>query len=141
MKILSLTKKAISKPSKIPLALRIELRSCSVILQHGFPDVMLQFLGGFGDELLLTAVARELKRRSPNLRIWQVSHAAELLDHNPNYSRVFSWKHWPLRYSNLLNNRRYEIDGYATAVIPGEQYVPPTEHIIAIMSRKAGITG
>jgi hypothetical protein len=141
MKILSLTQKAICKPSKIPLAVRIELTSCSVILRHGFPDVMLQFLGGFGDELLLTAVARELKRRSPNLRIWQVSPAAELLDYNPNYSGVFNWNHWPLRYSNLLNNRRCKIDGYATAVIPGEQYVPPAEHIIAIMSRKAGISG
>ncbi len=141
MKLLALTRKAIFSPSKIPLAAKIELKSMAQIFRHGLPDIMLQFLGGFGDELLLTAVARELKRRSPNLRIWQVSHGAELLDHNPNYSRIFNWNHWPLRYSNLLNNRRCKIDGYATAVIQGELYVPPTEHIIAIMSRKAGITG
>jgi ADP-heptose:LPS heptosyltransferase len=141
MKVLSLTKKAICEPSKIPLAVRIELRSLSVILRHGLPDVMLQFLGGIGDELLLTAVAHELKRRSPNLCIWQISHSAELLDQNPNYSKVFNWNNWPLRYSNILNNRRLKIDGYATPVIPGEQYVPPTEHIIAVMCRRAGITG
>lgn len=141
MKSLTLAKKAILFPSKVPLAAKIELKSMALVFRHGLPDIMLQFLGGIGDELLLTAVARELKRRSPNLRIWQVSHGAELLDHNPNYSRTFNWNHWPLRYSNLLNNRRCKIDGYATAVIQGELYVPPTEHIIAIMSRKAGITG
>jgi hypothetical protein len=141
MRPLALAKKAIFSPAKVPLAAKIEFLSLLSILRHGLPDIILQFLGGIGDELLLTAVARELKRRSPNLRIWQVSHSAELLDHNPDYSEVFDWDHWPLRFSNILNNRRLKIDGYATAVIPGEQYVPPTEHIIAVMCRKAGITG
>ena len=102
---------------------------------------MLEFLGGIGDELLLTIVAHELKKRNPEVKIWQVSHSFELLHHNPDYTKVFSWDYWPLRFSNFLNRRRCKIDGYVTPKISGEQYVPPTEHIAAVMCRKAGIRG
>ncbi len=109
-------------------------------MRNGLPDIMLQFLGGIGDELLLTAVAHELKKRNPDLRIWQVSHSAELLYHNPDYSKVFNWNYWPLRYSQMLNGRRCHLS-YSEQIIPGESEKPPGRHIIAELCRKAGIKG
>ena len=140
MQILSLTKKAILKPLKLPHAARIELQSLGAIIRNGFPDIMLQFLGGIGDELLLTSVAHELRKRDPHLRIWQVSHSAELLYNNPDYSRVFNWNYWPLRYSQFLNKKRLQLS-YAKQIIAGEKEIPPDEHIITALCRKAGLSG
>jgi hypothetical protein len=140
VKSLSLLKKALKDPGKIPQALRIESVSLGVILRYGLPDVMLQFLGGIGDELLLTAVAHELKKRSLDQRIWQVSHSPDLFRYNPDYARVFDWRLIHLRYSNLLNSRRVHLS-YTEEIIPGELDVPPAHHIIAQLCRKAGVSG
>jgi hypothetical protein len=128
-------------PRKLVHALNIEVRALKDVVQHGLPDVMLQFLGGIGDELLLTAVARELKKRNPNLKIWQVSYGAEILFNNPDYTRVFDWNHQALRHALFLNSRRCKLDGYAEEKIPPELFVPPEEHVLTILSRKAGING
>ncbi|HWR89128.1 MAG TPA: hypothetical protein VN260_02615 [Dissulfurispiraceae bacterium] len=127
-------------PRRVWQALGIESRTLDVLRRHGLPDVMLQFLGGLGDELLLSCVARELKKRSPGLRIWQVSSAADLLRNNPDYAHVFSMDHWYLRYSNLLGARRLALR-YTAQPVAGEQEIPPTEHIVAHLCRAAGITG
>lgn len=140
MNILALCKKAVNEPAKIPQALRIESVSLCVIARFGMPDVMLQFLGGIGDELLLTVVAHELKKRFHDLRIWQVSHSPDLLRHNPDYTKVFDWGLIHLRYSHLLNNRRLHLS-YSEQIIPGELEGPPPHHIIAEICRKAGVNG
>jgi len=140
MQILNLARKAIFSPSKIPHAAKIELRSLREILRNGLPDIMLQFLGGIGDELLLTAVAHELKKRNPDLRIWQVSHSAELLYQNPDYSKVFDWNYWSLRYSKMLNGRRCHLS-YSEQIVRAELEKPPARHIIAELCRKAGVKG
>jgi ADP-heptose:LPS heptosyltransferase len=127
-------------PKKVLHALRIESHTLRILAQYGAPDVLLQFLGGIGDELLLTCVARELKKRNPAIRTWQVSPAADLLRHNSDYSHVFDMDHWHLRYSNLLNSRRKTLR-YTDQPIPGEYESPPSEHILACLCRMAGIKG
>lgn len=127
-------------PGKITHAAKIELLAIRDILSNGWPDVMLQFGGGIGDELLLTVVAHELKRRQPRLKIWQVSHSAELLHYNPDYHKVFKKDHWPLRYALFLEKRRLRL-AYATEVVPRKKEIPPTGHILAELCRRAGITG
>jgi ADP-heptose:LPS heptosyltransferase len=127
-------------PSKLLHAARIEFGALKIIATHGVPDTILQFLGGIGDELLLTAVARELKRRNKNADIWQVSHSASLLHHNPDYSQVFDFDHWELRYAMLLKKQRIQLR-YSTEIIPGELEIAPDEHIIARLCRNAGIVG
>jgi len=92
------------------------------------------------EESLLTTVAHELKRRDPSLKIWQVSHSAELLRYNPDYQKIFTWDDWYLRYSFLLNRRRTRLS-YATELIPMKAEVPPEEHVLKILCRKAGIKG
>lgn len=140
MKVFSLVKKGLVYPSKIPLAAKIEFKTLSMILRYGLPDVMLQFLGGIGDELLLTTVAHELKKRNPKQRIWQVSHSKELLQNNPDYDKVFDWSSLALRYSHILDNRRCSLS-YSEQIIPGELEGPPSIHIIAELCRKADIKG
>ena len=91
--------KNLASPRKVARALEIETRTLSTLTVNGIPDTLLQFLGGLGDELLLTCVAREMRRRRPALRIWQVSPLALLLRGNPDYHRVFDDHLWWLRHS------------------------------------------
>jgi len=130
----------LSIPVKIPHAARIELLALLDIIKFGFPGVMLQFGGGIGDELLLTMVAHELKLRNPKLKIWQVSHSLDLLRNNPDYDRVFSKEHWPLRYALFLNRSRLQL-AYAQEIVPRSSELPPDIHILAELCRKAGIHG
>ncbi len=127
-------------PKKTLHALRIEFHALQILLKNGYPDVMLQFLGGIGDELLLSCVARELKKKKPSIKTWQVSSAAYLLRNNPDYSGVFDMGHWQLRYSNLLNSQRKKLK-YSEQLIAGEFEAPPAEHILACLCRAAGIVG
>ncbi len=127
-------------PRKLWQAMQIEARTLAVLSRYGLPDVMPQFLGGLGDELLLTCVAHELKKRHPDFRIWQVSSAEELLRHNPDYAHVFPMDHWYLRYSNILNTQRVRLR-YSEVAIPGEQEKAPEDHILALLCRAAHIRG
>jgi len=127
-------------PKKIYQALRIESHTLLTVLKHDYPDIMLQFLGGIGDELLLSCVAHELKIRNQALKIWQVSPAAELLKNNPDYSQIFNMNDWQLRYSNLLNRQRMKLR-YTEQPVAGEYEIPPKEHILACLCRSVGITG
>jgi hypothetical protein len=126
-------------PRKLWQAINIESKTLMVLFKYGLPDVMPQFLGGIGDELLLTAVARELKKRKPDIRIWQVSHSPDLLKYNKDYHKVFDWGHIHLRFSNLLNGRRVHLS-YSEQIIPGELEGAPPRHVIAELCRKAGIS-
>lgn len=132
--------KIVSLPKKIVHAATIEIRAMLDVFRYGFPDIMLQFGGGIGDELLLTSVARELKKRKPPVRIWQVSHSVALLLNNPDYDRVFTMEHWPLRYSLFLEPKRCRL-AYAIEEVPRKEEIPPDIHIIAELCRKAGIHG
>ncbi len=126
-------------PSKVAQAIRIESGALWT-LRHGRPDVILHFLGGLGDELLLTCVAHELRFRRPDLAVWQISSAAELLRGNPDYSLILDSRHWALRHSNLLGRWRKSLR-YSEMPIAAAYEVPPREHILAILCRSAGIEG
>ena len=121
-------------------AFLIESAALRVLLQYGMPDVVLQFNGGIGDELLLSTVAYELKKRSPNIKIWQVSHSQELLQNNPAYHKTFSWDHWQLRYSRLLRFRTKRL-AYAVEIVPKQSEIPVSSHILSILCNRAGVTG
>jgi len=136
----SLNWRKLADPAAVRMAWQIETGAARWILRRGKPDVILHFLGGLGDELLLTCVAHELRKRTPSLRIWQISHAAELLEGNPNYTLVLDQSHWSLRHSNLLKRWRLPLR-YTEMPIEGRAETPPREHILAVLCRKAGITG
>jgi hypothetical protein len=126
-------------PSKVAQAIRIE-SGALWSLRHGRPDIILQFLGGLGDELLLTCIAHELRGRRPGVAIWQISSAAELLRGNPDYSLILDSKYRVLRHSNLLGRWRKPLR-YSEMPIAAAYEVPPREHILAILCRITGIEG
>lgn len=117
-----------------------EMRALGAMATHGTPTVLLQFLGGLGDELLLTCVARETRKRNPRARIWQISAAADLLEKNPDYTLVRGPVDWRLRHSNLLSPWRRRLS-YADEPDPGRRSTPPKEHVLAILCRSAGVRG
>lgn len=127
-------------PKKIGHAAAIELQALRIVLRHGMPSKLLQFGGGIGDELLLTVVAHELRKRQPGIKIWQVSHSADLLAYNPDYAHVFTMANWQLRYAKILELVRCRL-AYAQEVVPREREIPPSIHILAELCRKAGISG
>jgi ADP-heptose:LPS heptosyltransferase len=138
--LLYLAKKALREPWKLSQAMCIELSTLRILFAYGLPDVLLQLHGGIGDNLLLTVVAHELKKRNESLKIWQVSPAADLLQGNPDYNQVFSLRHAALSHSNLLNSRRVLPD-YNDWIIKPEIAMPPKRHIIAELCSSVGITG
>ncbi|MFA5549261.1 MAG: glycosyltransferase family 9 protein [Porticoccaceae bacterium] len=128
------------RPKKVVTALRIESHASAQIIRHGYPDICLQFLGGLGDELMLTCLARELKKRDPSLRIWQISAAAELLRGNPDYHLVLGPDYWPLRHSNLLARNRTQLS-YSRQLNGDDRWEIPQEHVLLKLLRQAGIKG
>jgi hypothetical protein len=119
--------------------LYVEARAAATALSWGTPDIILPTLYGIGDQLMLTTVARELRRRNPRLKIWQPTRHPDILRGNPDFCAV--WKNpgdrgrypwiWrkkvlPLSYSGFLEHGREE---------------SPHENIIVHMCRLAGLTG
>ena len=126
--------------SRLWRALCIERAAWRDILHHGLPNAVQLPCGGLGDELLLTAVARELIKRRGTLRIWQVANAPDLFVHNGDFTRVFDKSHWQLGYAPSLRRLRVPAQS-VTLRSDGTGDVPPSEHLIASLCRKAGIRG
>jgi len=132
--------KNLLSPARVVQALQIEGQAAWMLARHGRPDKILHFLGGFGDELLLTCVARELTERHPGIAIWQISAGAELLRGNPDYALVLDTKYWALRHSNLLERWRIRLS-YAEPIGSRGTWKQPDEHILSVLCRRAGLAG
>jgi hypothetical protein len=126
--------------SKIRQALKIESLAIQKILANGYPDICLHFLGGLGDEVMLTCIAHELIKRNQKLKIWQISAAADLLIGNPNYRLVLNKEFWCLRHSNLLKKTRTKL-GYSNQLVGNDNWEVPKEHILINSLRKSGVRG
>jgi ADP-heptose:LPS heptosyltransferase len=114
--------------------------SWGVIRRHGRPSVLLQFHGGLGDHLLLTCIARELKRQGERC-IWVATWAPELFRGNPDVRHVIPALtddlHWLLR----TGGGRVPALIYAPHLPAERRDVPPAKHLIAIMCEQAGVRG
>lgn len=131
--------RSLLNPAKWPQALRIESRAARMLVRHGKPDAILHFLGGLGDELLLTCVAHEIRRRNPAARVWQIGSASDALLHNPDYTLVLGAEQWDLRHSNLLE--RWRIRSSHSPQAYGDYTVPPRLHVLHNMCLSAGLRG
>jgi ADP-heptose:LPS heptosyltransferase len=101
----------------------------------GSPDIVLPFLHGIGDQLMLTTVARELKRRRPDLKLWQATRYPELLQGNPDFDYIGCWSSDHPRYPYLFQRKVLRLS-YADANEP-----KPREHIVIKLCRGAEIEG
>jgi ADP-heptose:LPS heptosyltransferase len=95
----------------------------------GLPDVAIYFNGGLGDDIMCSAVARELKKRGAR-KVWQLTSFRELLAGNPDLIAVpndFRLR----RLCSLFAVPFFELD-YPS---------PPPRHLIVMMCEMAGIRG
>jgi ADP-heptose:LPS heptosyltransferase len=59
-----------------------------LLTTQGRPDVVFSCQNGLGDEILLTALAREWKQRRPQDRLFVIARQAEIFARNPHVSGV-----------------------------------------------------
>jgi hypothetical protein len=116
------------------------LRQRQIIRQHGLPSSILYFNGGVGDQLLLTCVARHLRRQGER-RVWVATDHAELFANNPDVSHVLC---------GSLADFRWIIDRpgvtlhelpYAPRLDAEGRDIPPKGHLLAVMCAQAGVRG
>ena len=117
----------------------IRLRAFAEDSFLGRPEAVLFFGHGIGDDLLCTAVARELKKRGTGKLLMFSKHPA-LFEGNPDIAAVHS-----LGYPTV-GRRRFA--GYRTIIPQFSDYdkeadrdIFSQEHVIVTMCRLAGITG
>lgn len=102
------------------------------------PRILLHFGATPGDDLLCTAVVRELRRRGKN-PIWMVSNHPDLFGGSADVARVVpvsrhqpdTARQWPIAF-RPLEYARFDGD---------DRSEPPNRHIIAELCARAGITG
>ena len=104
----------------------------------GHPDQVIWFGGGLGDELLCTAVARELTRRGTK-KIVMFSKYAAIYERNPDVAAAYD-------YGLTIARRKHW--GFPTIVPHYAVYDPVTDrdvnspaHFITTMCRSAGLSG
>lgn len=117
----------------------VRIRAFAENLLIGSPESVIFFGHGIGDDLLCTAVARELKKREAGKLVMFSNHGS-LFDHNPDIAAVYN-----LGYPTI-GRRRYS--GYSCIIPQFSEYDPESdrdsfqkEHVITTMCRFTGITG
>lgn len=110
-------------------------------LQHyGIPDTIIYFMGGIGDHLNCTVVARELKRHGCEGSIWMCSDHPGLFEHNPDIDRVVPDDIRFVRYTEILQKTAITPE-YSPFIEKEQRTRPPDGHILSLMCRTSGITG
>lgn len=107
-----------------------------------WPAHVLSFGGGLGDDLLCTAVAREMKKRSPQ-KVGIISRYPELFENNKDFDSIWAYRTDILSMARLglLNltvpwyTQRDPADAHQ------DKDIVPTRHIIALMCSYAGLAG
>ena len=120
---------------------RLAPSAVSLLARHGRPGMYIHALGaGIGDDLLCTAVFRELRRRGRD-DFWVASKRPELYRRNDDVGVVVP----PLsRYDTLFKRLGARVVyPWYTSYHPAFDRDDPTpqQHLIALMCQKAGITG
>jgi hypothetical protein len=106
----------------------------------GHPDWVVYFGGeGFGDDLLLTAVLHELRRRDSG-RLAVITRLTGLFAHSPDVDVVLD-NDWPVLEAQLRRGRRgVHPLYYRPSSVPDVDGAPPW-HIIAEMCHQIGLAG
>lgn len=106
----------------------------------GWPDWVVYFGGsGFGDDLLLTAVLHELRRRhSGHLAV--ISRLTEIFAHSPDVDVVLD-QDWAVLSAQLRRGRPGVHPQYYRGTGEPDIDLAPPGHLIAEMCRQSGLTG
>jgi ADP-heptose:LPS heptosyltransferase len=112
-----------------------------LLSRHGRPSMFINAIGaGIGDDLLCTAIFRELRRRGQH-DFWVTTRSAQLYQHNDDVSVIVPPRHG---YDRLLKHLGTKVvTPWYTSYNPAfDRDEPmPQQHLISILCQKAGITG
>lgn len=115
-------------------------RDYLALRRAGWPDWVVYFGGtGFGDDLLLTAVLHELRRRHSG-RLAVISRLTEIFAHSPDVDVVLD-NDWPVLSAQLRRGRPGVHPQYFRGVAPPDIDLAPPGHFIAEMCRQIGLSG
>lgn len=120
--------------------LRRQVNDRRALRRAGWPDWVVYFGGqGFGDDLLLTAVLHELRRRDSG-RLAVITRLTDLFAHSPDVDVVLH-NDWPVLEAQLRRGRPgVHPQYYRASEIPDVDGAPPW-HIIAEMCHQIGLHG
>ena len=115
----------------------------AVAARFGLPEAVMYFgafgNGGVGDDLLCTAVLREMRKRGKS-DLWIISNHPEIFEGRSDASRVFpfdrSYKKFPRIWGREFRSLTYERRDPVA-----DRSHAPARHIIAELCARAGITG
>jgi ADP-heptose:LPS heptosyltransferase len=108
-------------------------------LRHGLPETLVTFGGGIGDNLLCSAVFRELRRRGRG-GLWMMTHYPELFQANSDVDAVLPQSSMLLRLTAALR-RRVIFPIYTRHIASEDRDIPPARHMIATMCELSSISG
>jgi ADP-heptose:LPS heptosyltransferase len=109
------------------------------VRRFGRPHRLLWFDGGIGDQLLCSAVAREIQRRHPR-NLWFFTQAPELFAGNPDFRAVLPLDLGLVPWARLSRTRVQRL--FYQDYVEGEgRDAPLHEPSIASLCRRAGLTG
>lgn len=119
---------------------RLTPTTVPALARLGVPDTFVFFRGGIGDDLLLTVLFRELRRRNAG-KIWAMSAYPELYRNNADVDLVVPQR---IGYESLMRRLNVRVvtpwySNYHPAFDRDDPF--PEQHIISVMCQKAGITG
>jgi hypothetical protein len=101
------------------------------------PDMLIFFGVAPGDDLLCTAVLRELRRRGRE-NVWIASNYPEIFSGNGDVAEVVPFDSPYRRYATIW---RCDVRHLEYSRFSGDQGESPRRHIIAELCARAGITG
>jgi ADP-heptose:LPS heptosyltransferase len=106
---------------------------------RGWPDLLVYFGLGPGDDMLCTVVLRELKKRGRK-KIWMMSKNPELFEDNHDVDLVVPIDDRFRLYVQALGKKWQPLE-YASVDRDKDMSLPPNRHIIAELCWRAGIRG
>jgi hypothetical protein len=110
------------------------------LVRRGRPRHVVRFYGDTpGDDLMCTAVLREMRRRGYR-SIWMMSRFPELFEGNPDVDRVVPHDERYERYAQWMGGRSWYVH-YGGHDHERDQSPIPHQHIIASMCASCEITG
>lgn len=109
------------------------------VLKHGFPSHVIHFGEALGDDLLCTAVARELKKRGAR-RLWMMSNHKVLFQENADFDAVVEGNHAYLRLARRFLARTMSLS-YHKHDFKSDTSTPLKHHIITALCMNAGLSG
>lgn len=106
----------------------------------GHPDWVVYFGGkGYGDDLLLTSVVHELRRRNSG-RLAVITRLTEIFAHSPDVDVVLD-NDWPVLDAQLRRGRPAVHPLYYRGLREPDIDIAPPGHIIGEMCRQVGLDG